>query len=759
MIPSGDIKIITYLRNALSVLILVLGLTWLWATWEQHWLKEYMEPSLVVVGVLISFCQFLIMRWSSGPTIEKNKFYNIPNTKQHREWLTQARASIADGMPDEALKTLSAIQVESVTTLVTLLSGRWAEYTRSHLAGILERTDRTFHQISKDVMGLIDALEAEMNTYGKVDKEVREYLQRRYTNRLQQKLANRQPINLRRLPTTEGTSEETAESFVTVSAEDVQVHIAKVFEAAYGRLLITGKPGAGKTVLLLQLELALLASENDLLPVILNLATWKKDYITLEPWLKELLPAELGATKKYAADILRQNRLILLFDGLDEVAGSDRAACLEAIGRYRAATNSPYVITSRIEEYRAISKDAPVNLQIEVGDLTLDQMEAELTRMGHQQAEAIPLLNALKRHPLLREAAQVPFYFNTLQLLFAGGKTLSDLDLKGHTAEAIQEELTPQFVSYALTLPPDKTYTPQQAARRLSFLADNMTRRKKVVFELTDLQYDWSPVALSRGQLMGANFVGGLVSGLGGGLVVGLGGGLVYGLFVGLREGLVLGLREGLVLGLVLGLVAGLFVVLREGLVLGLVLGIVLGIGEGLRDGLRDGLVLKKQPKLATREGIKWSWALYFRHAKEFLGVGGLGVSIVIGFGVYPEYGLVVSLVIGLVIGLVLGLVASLLDYLRDDSIASIQINHPYQRFKNSARMLYPSILQHRHLMYIFSRKGWLPWQIVPFLNDMVTQQVLECPDGATWRFRHRILQDHFAERWETTSGLIRMQP
>ncbi|MFZ4635518.1 MAG: hypothetical protein ACOYNO_15040, partial [Saprospiraceae bacterium] len=63
-------KIIVFIRNTLSVLILVLGLTWLWATKEEHWLKDYVEPTGMVVVALIAFCQFLITRWSGGQTIE-----------------------------------------------------------------------------------------------------------------------------------------------------------------------------------------------------------------------------------------------------------------------------------------------------------------------------------------------------------------------------------------------------------------------------------------------------------------------------------------------------------------------------------------------------------------------------------------------------------------------------------------------------------------------------------------------------------------
>jgi hypothetical protein len=38
-----------------------------------------------------------------------------------------------------------------------------------------------------------------------------------------------------------------------------------------------------------------------------------------------------------------------------------------------------------------------------------------------------------------------------------------------------------------------------------------------------------------------------------------------------------------------------------------------------------------------------------------------------------------------------------------------------------------------------------LPFKIVSFLNAMTAHHILES-DGATWRFRHRILQEYFAQ-------------
>ncbi len=77
-----------------------------------------------------------------------------------------------------------------------------------------------------------------------------------------------------------------------------------------------------------------------------------------------------------------------------------------------------------------------------------------------------------------------------------------------------------------------------------------------------------------------------------------------------------------------------------------------------------------------------------------------------------------------------------------------IQINTPYQRFIGSMKSLHFSILQHWLLRYQLYRKRLLPLRLVDFLNQMTENHILES-DGATWRFRHRLIQDYFAAQWE----------
>ena len=188
-------------------------------------------------------------------------------------------------------------------------------------------------------------------------------------------------------------------------------------------------------------------------------------------------------------------------------------------------------------------------------------------------------------------------------------------------------------------------------------------------------------------------------------------------------------LVESLVMGLV-----GFFLF---GLVYELLYGLVSNLLLGLLFGLFGGLYFERIPIIEARDSVKWSLFDYIQSVKK-----NLVLSLVIGFGGGLLYGFVVGLLNGLSIGLGIGLII----YLKEKNKSIIQINEPYQRFKASMKVLHFSILQHYHLRYLLSKKGLLPYKLVGFLNDMTKRKFLES-DGATWRFRHRLLQDYFAAK------------
>ena len=619
---------------------------------------------LFLVGFLILFYLSSDLRKNlfsanGKGTIEPAK---TPWSPANQQFLQSAEENIAAAAPEATIKALLQLKNTAVDAQLSLISARLAQFRKDEIAGVLtqEQKETKFSRINKSLQDLIKDVENQLTAGQKENQTLRDAFRQRYRDRLVQKLASRQPVSLRRFATQEGTSKIVADTFIPYNSEAIKVEIGKTFQDAYGRLLIVGQPGAGKTTLLLQLADRLFDLETDALPVVLNLATWKSSFGTLETWILAVMAAELGTNQAGAKAALRQANLIVLLDGLDELKEDySMNSCLAAIAEYGSVAGRKFVITCRIEEYKRVQEDARVNLQIEVGPLEGDQLEAELSRMGREQPEALPLLQAIQNNPLLRQAVETPFYFNTLQLMFAGKLPVfatTDLDSR-------KQEIKQLFIQSALQRTVHKNYPAADSMHWLSFLAANMNERNLVVFELRDLQYDWWR-GWRQWDIFVANFIRGLIYGLIGVLVLVL-------IFV-LIYGLVFGLVFGLVGGLIFGLIGGRLPTIVE-----------------------------------TRDTMIWSVEAYIKAVKDSL-----------------IYGLIIGLISGLVIGLsglvfwlIGSLVSGLIDIIQTESSDFIQIKSPYQRFNASMKVLYFSILQHWHLRYLLYKKGALPLDLVHFLN------------------------------------------
>jgi hypothetical protein len=105
--------------------------------------------------------------------------------------------------------------------------------------------------------------------------------------------------------------------------------ILQVYEQAQRFLLILGEPGGGKTVTLLHLAQALLA--QGAAPVFFNLASWARQQKSLLEWMQGELKLAYGIHPDLSAPLFKQQALIPLLDGLDEVAEAQRPACVSAI--------------------------------------------------------------------------------------------------------------------------------------------------------------------------------------------------------------------------------------------------------------------------------------------------------------------------------------------------------------------------------------------------------------------------------------------
>lgn len=149
---------------------------------------------------------------------------------------------------------------------------------------------------------------------------------------------------------------EIQESNVPSRPLPMSTRVVDVYDDTSGELLILGEPGAGKTTLLLDLARELLdraeQHENHPIPVIFHLSSWAEERQSLATWLIEELHTKYQVPYKLGTLWIKNNQLLLLLDGLDEVAREYRSACVSSINNYRQEHGLvPLVICSRSTDY------------------------------------------------------------------------------------------------------------------------------------------------------------------------------------------------------------------------------------------------------------------------------------------------------------------------------------------------------------------------------------------------------------------------
>ncbi|TDV47936.1 NACHT domain-containing protein [Actinophytocola oryzae] len=150
------------------------------------------------------------------------------------------------------------------------------------------------------------------------------------------------------------------------------------FVARPRRLVVTGDPGSGKTGLCVLLTLELLKSSlpERRVPVLFQMSSWDPDtnfgnwlvrrLVEDYSWLAE--PSTYGASA--CAELLAQQRLLPILDGLDELPEGRRTAALDALQRDFAGR--PFVLTCRADEFAAAQGDRLLKDALVVSLLPLD---------------------------------------------------------------------------------------------------------------------------------------------------------------------------------------------------------------------------------------------------------------------------------------------------------------------------------------------------------------------------------------------------
>ena len=266
--------------------------------------------------------------------------------------------------------------------------------------------------------------------------------------------------------------------------------MADVFDDNGQALLILGEPGSGKTTMMLDLARTMIAraqEDGDLpIPVVFNLSSWRGsrllDWLILELNEKYLIPRKIG--RKWLLD----DQLLLLFDGLDEVAAERRAACVSAINVYRQDHGFvPLVVCSRVEAYEPLA----VRLKLENAILLQPLSDGQIARYFEAAGGRLQSVQQLvEEDEQTRELARSPLMLSVLSLAYQGVE-------KGATAAPTAAESSRDrlFSAYVRRMFERRgrgaKYSEAQTLHWLSWLAWATKRQGESLFLIERLQPSW----------------------------------------------------------------------------------------------------------------------------------------------------------------------------------------------------------------------------------------------------------------------------
>ncbi|MBE9214522.1 NACHT domain-containing protein [Plectonema cf. radiosum LEGE 06105] len=260
-------------------------------------------------------------------------------------------------------------------------------------------------------------------------------------------------------------------------------------------LLILGEPGSGKTTTLVKLAQSLIARiEKDPtlpIPVVFDLSLWANKRETIAKWLVEVLFDEYGITDKSICEKwIKEEQLILLLDGLDEVKAEHRNNCLLALNQFiQSHGMTEIVVCCRIQEYQAISNYLKLQDAICIKTLTAEQIYEYLEQFGEQ---LVALKTLLQQDIELLEFAKSPLILSVMSLVYQGC-LLEDLPQPASLRENFHQKLFDAYIEkmFERRRSSSQQYKKSQAKYWLAWLASKMVEESQTKFVIEGIKPEW----------------------------------------------------------------------------------------------------------------------------------------------------------------------------------------------------------------------------------------------------------------------------
>lgn len=299
------------------------------------------------------------------------------------------------------------------------------------------------------------------------------------------------------------TPESTAPNATTQRIESLSVELDHSFEqlretqiySEMGRgktLLILGDPGAGKTIALLQLAQRLIEqSEQQLnapMPAVFNLSSWAEHRKPLTEWLLDELLEKYQVPQTLGKQWLKQQQLILLLDGLDEVEQQYRNDCVRAVNEFM--TVFPQVemtVCSRIKDYEALTERLNLSCALCLQPFSSEQVHHFLQGFGESLAG---LKTLIEQDAVIAQFARTPLILNLMSVAYKDWSA-DVLSSQLKTAPSLCEHLFESYTERILLEGTVSEYSKNDTLRWLGYLASEMVREKQTIFLIERMQPSW----------------------------------------------------------------------------------------------------------------------------------------------------------------------------------------------------------------------------------------------------------------------------
>ena len=260
------------------------------------------------------------------------------------------------------------------------------------------------------------------------------------------------------------------------------------------RLVLLGKPGSGKTACLLQvLDHLLTEAEKDLsapLPVVFECSEWNGKKIL--SWMAQQLSLHYDMNESRARKLVQEKLLFPLFDGLDELMGSQQENFIEAFNSYQNGRSM--LLCCRIDEYQCFSKKIVLNNALVLQDFSQEKLKQYLLRENHYE-----LWQLLQVKKSLMQLARRPLFLGIMLTLEKDHLLTHNTGLKNREdaeqflwrlyLDCNLKETVPEWVrslgSYR------EKYVATRSACWIRCLAGHMTSDRTVEFRVEELQPTW----------------------------------------------------------------------------------------------------------------------------------------------------------------------------------------------------------------------------------------------------------------------------